>query len=254
MNNPQGKRAVYTQEFVKMTKALKPYGFRALRYGGRYRIRTCDPLHVKSYGYFFLIFFLVFIGFRSIPFAFQNFPLAGFPRFPRLSATVCEVNSFRHQRCKRTWLFSPLWFLVHCYQREVDTPYRGSLDTIRTTLPQLPWNSQTDFPRGFRYRCYTQDCCNFFIAGGLLFPEHHEVFLQKFDIVCCVVIAPRFIIHRFQNTLRIVTIELSFMLNTFIQLSWAVYKSETCNWAMKAYRSFLYGTLAEGTTFEAGSV
>ena len=33
---------------VKMTKALKPLRFQGFLYGGRYRTRTCDPLHVKQ--------------------------------------------------------------------------------------------------------------------------------------------------------------------------------------------------------------
>ena len=34
--------------FVKMTKALEPLRFQGFLHGGRYRTRTCDPLHVKQ--------------------------------------------------------------------------------------------------------------------------------------------------------------------------------------------------------------
>ena len=121
----------YDSKRKKPPFSLENSGF----YGGRYRTRTCDPLHVKRHGYFFLIisaYFQCFL-FHSICFSALSAH-----KVSTCSTAVCDWLCGQFPPSAQAW--APYFFhlfviLVRCYQREMDTPYTGFLDTIHIPLP-----------------------------------------------------------------------------------------------------------------------
>ena len=66
--------------------------FQGFLSGGRYRTRTCDPLHVNRNLNFFIIFSVRFGRFHSVIFDFQHFLSSSFPHIPRRPVAVCVVK------------------------------------------------------------------------------------------------------------------------------------------------------------------
>ena len=83
------------RETLPKTQRKIPQNLAALRdlFGGRYRTRTCDPLHVNRNLNFFIIFSVRFGRFRSVIFDFQHFLSPSFPHIPRRFVAVCVVSS-----------------------------------------------------------------------------------------------------------------------------------------------------------------
>ena len=77
----------------RATKNLEAIEASRFCVGGRYRTRTCDPLHVNRNLNFFIIFSVRFGRFRSVIFDFQHFLSSSFPHIPRRPVAVCVVKS-----------------------------------------------------------------------------------------------------------------------------------------------------------------
>ena len=115
--------------------SLKNSGF----YGGRYRTRTCDPLHVKRQGSFFLI---IWACFQWFSFHFICCSALSAHKVSTCSTAVCDWLCGQFLRPAQTWTpyFLRLYVvLVRCYQREADTVHT-SLSWTFTLL----WNGQPD--------------------------------------------------------------------------------------------------------------
>ena len=107
-------------QFQDAKNLPKPCGSRRLD-GGRYRTRTCDPLHVNRDLKLFIIISVRFWSFCSVPFAFQYFLSLSFPHIPRRSVAVCVVKhlyivikAMMDKSCRHILLLRTAGLIWHC--------------------------------------------------------------------------------------------------------------------------------------------